>query len=332
MTPPISGISFLISLGILGVRKVWRLVEPHNPFELTYPALLTRPPAANLVNAFIVAVVLSISLLVLTTIIERALDNDRSTYSFAYHHLIQCRELPAATPHERLFILRLDDVQAYGWTSISIAMMEAALERNMPIVAGTIAKGSSDDPALNRFMRQHGCNVEVALHGYSHGIGSASAPHELDYGAEFAELGQNAARFRLTAALNELRGLTDQSVVTFIPPENKVSTSTLSVLPEFGITYVSSEGKKPYDYHTATWDFMTDSYVPAERVISDCVSRYLNDEPLCVIMLHPQDYANADASLNTERFRDYIRLLDGLASFDAHAITFRDIATTMATN
>lgn len=324
MNFPLTGISLIVSLIIVGVHVLWVAGAAYLP-TLHYPSWLCRDPWAGLLHSFIVAVILLASGVVLSGILMAAFKDTDSTYAFVSNQFISCDPIDQASSTDRLAILRLDDVQAFGWTDISITLMEEALARDMPVVAGTIAKNISSDPVLERFMRTHGCNIEVALHGYSHGTGAIAEPHQLDYGAEFANLNDGEARIRLTEALQELATFTTTPIVSFIPPENRLSTSSRLVLPEFGLRYLSSEGTGPYDYHAASWDFMTQHYLPARTTITDCVRRYQAGETLCVIMLHPQDYAQADGSIDPDLLNDYRQLLDWLQSFAVGVVTFRDL-------
>ncbi len=321
MTPPIAGLSFAISLVIIVLGAVWHVIAVAFHVDTRQQSLPTA--VRILAGVSIVLVFLLSGMILLFTTISFAVGHHNNNRAVLADFTSDCEPRPHQVLGDRLVILRLDDVQAYTWRDISIRMMEDGLTRGMPTVAGVIAQNLATDSVLTRFLRQHGCNLEIALHGYDHG---ASHPLAVDSSyAEFKDLTEVEARRRIERALTEFsRALPKQPIRTFIPPENQVSTATRRVLPELGLLYLSSAGTSTYDYDTKTWNFINNEYVYAYSVIRDCEARFTAGHRLCIIMLHPQDYAT-DHALDTDRYRDYLWLLDDIQQRNMQVVTFTDL-------
>ena len=235
-----------------------------------------------------------------------------------------------------MIVLRLDDVQSYGWHDISMKMMADALERKLPVVAGVIPKESASNPDMNEFFARNGCNLEIALHGYDHQRTNSSnyQPNHYDAEgarfAEFASLTTAEATERIAKGLAEIRKLSSQSILTFIPPEHMLSREAELAMHRFGIHLISGGSGAFYDYHAYTWDGSTDQYAAATTVMNTCWERFDAGENLCVIMFHPQDYARDDGSLDTSRYDDYLKLLDLIAISDTSVVTFKEMTRERA--
>lgn len=214
-------------------------------------------------------------------------------------------------------ILRLDDVQAYHLTDVSLRMMRDALSRNLPIVAGVIAKGVSGDQELTGFLRDNRCLVEVAVHGLDHQPVMLEGVER----GEFAFLNERETRERLQQALAELGSATQKQPVTFIPPYNEISADSQNALAALGLPIVSGLGSGTYDFDSGTWDFAEARFVSVAEVVGNCLVRFANNDSLCVVMLHPQDYINTDGTVDESRYAEYIKLLNELTNRDGVQVT-----------
>lgn len=281
-----------------------------------------HPRVSFLISFFIS--LLSVGVLMIIMIL--ASTSETNNYALAQDALRNCTPLPKPAPSPHTVILRLDDVQAGTWTDISTTMMSDTIKRGMPIVAGVIPLRIGTSIDIQRYFKSYGCNTEVALHGYTHA--DSQYDYERDHGSnpEFGRLSKHATRKKLTAAFEELRSIPAGPVVTFIPPENRISEAASAVLGEYGIRYLSKEGNGPYDYTASTWNYDSDHYVPAKLVLKTCADHFAAGGTLCVIMLHPQDYANPDGTLNDARYKDYLVLIDTLETSSYTVTTFRDLS------
>lgn len=253
--------------------------------------------------------------------IAENLFNDQNNIKLVEDALYECQ--PINIPNsDKYVILRLDDVQAYGWTDISIKMMNDTLERKKTITAGVIPKNIHDDKRIVEFFKKHDCNVEIAIHGYDHGIGEYS--EETD--GEFALLSKEEAKERLTLAEVEINKISKQKPVTFIPPNNQLSEGARDAIQNEILPIISSEGKNYFDYNASTWNFVTKSFIGADEVIANCENSFNQGDNLCIIMLHPQDFSNSDLSINEDHYNEFIKILDYIESNNIPAITFKEIA------
>jgi predicted deacetylase len=321
MPIPFFGFSFLISIAIIVVSFFMRLLRfdmPAQPAEIVvYPKQHTTRIFTSL---FIIASVLVVSVSVYLKIVHVASIDHRNTVNLAGHYMGECTPIPEPILHDRMVVLRLDDVQAHSWSSVNIRMMEDALARNMPVVAGVIPKDIENDFPVLSFLSRQECNVEIAFHGYTHHI----ERNGVQYNNEFATLSANEARTRLQAAIDEMRMVTQVPITTFIPPENVISADAHGVLSEFGILHLSSEGKGVFDYDTTTWEG-----VPAVDVVHACEERFAMGDRLCVIMLHPQEFSNTDMRVDEQKYQEFSKLLDLLETMEVSVVRFSDVSTEM---
>jgi hypothetical protein len=334
MNPPFGGISFIVSMTIILIGSLFRFAKYYNAIPNVDTSIFRRTFFRQSLSFTIIGVVATVNLIVLISTMYQVVFVSKNNYTpllLASPHSTVCTPLENRTTSEKMIVLRLDDVQSYGWHDISMRMMTDALERKLPVVAGVIPKESASNPDLNEFFARNGCNLEVALHGYDHQRTDATT-YQPDYYnaegahfAEFASLTTTEAHARIARGLAEISGLSSQEVLTFIPPEHMLSPEAELALHRFGIHLISGGSGAFYDYHAYTWDGSTDTYVSATTVMNTCWERFDAGENLCVIMLHPQDYARDDGSLHTERYTDYLKLLNLITISDTSVVTFKEV-------
>jgi predicted deacetylase len=321
MMPPLTGVSLFVSITIILVRGVYRgvcaLFGADTASTSQQISVYRARPGLSLT---IITAVFSVTLMVYGTVVYIAFGDPQNNYEFAQATLTPCTK----TLHQRTdrnVILRLDDVQAYGWTDIAMLLMRDAYDRGYPTVAGVIPKNIHTQPELVRFLKQHGCMLEIAVHGWDHLPVTVSDRPGEEFG-EFAFLDAAEATARIELALRALRSVSKTHPITFIPPHNQLSHASARVLEEYRIPLISSEGDGHFDYHAATWDFDRNSFVRARSVIADCEARFAQGHTLCVIMLHPQDFANADLALDPARYREYLTILEYIAETNISVMRF----------
>lgn len=229
---------------------------------------------------------------------------------------------PTPTTHERMVVLRLDDVQAYGWTDISTRMMSDALDSGFSMTAGVIPSGLSEDKKITRFITKHDCAIEYALHGYDNEYDIEN----VNSNGEFAHIDAETAKAKLTAGREILAKYSKQKINVFIPPHNQLSVESKEVLAQEGFPLVSSEGVAYFDYHTSTYKFDTNEFINADTVIGDCETRFTDGRDLCVIMLHPQDFATANQLVDEDLYSEYTKILHWLTEKKYSVITMNEVA------
>jgi hypothetical protein len=250
--------------------------------------------------------------------VSYAINDHDSTVTFLKHHHYGMRAYQPTLiePDQRSIILRIDDVQAQSWSDISMQMIEDATQRDMKLSLGIIPHGLENDHDLTLFLKKHRSHLEFALHGWGEG----------DPEYEFVALSTEEADHKISRALNDLRALTKRPPATFIPPNNIYSEGTYQALVEHGFTIISSRGEGFFDYTAKTYEFEKKILIPNDEVLFDCM-RGLDEKNLCVIMIHPQDYARG-SRIDEEKYALYIDLLERLSDLDARFVTFEDYAHT----
>jgi hypothetical protein len=223
-----------------------------------------------------------------------------------------CQEV--VRPESRsMVVLRLDDVQAYAWRNISIEMMRDAIAKNMKVSAVTIPLQLNTDKTLTSFLKTNQCNIELVLHGYDN---TGDPP-------EFAFLSQEQANQKIEMGLTELSQVSSQKVNFFVPPENTYSPGT-SLAIKAKQMHISAEGGAYYDYNATTYDFSHNKLHDKEHVVTECESRLVTDN-ICILMLHPQDFADEAGHKDIEKYSTYLGILDYLAQKNYRVVTFSEL-------
>jgi hypothetical protein len=272
--------------------------------------LLGRMPREKVLSVFVIIIISFVTLRV----------GAKSIYDAYNHSPIQeivsqvpgCQEviLPESN---NLVVLRLDDVQAFAWRDISIEMMRDAIDRNMKINAVTIPIHLNTDKILVNFLKANQCNIELVLHGYD----NTSEP------PEFAFLTQEQATQKIDLGLAELSQITTSKINFFVPPENSYSPG-VSLAIKAKQMRVSAEGRGYYDYSATTYDFTHNKLHDLEHVIAKCDARIAIDN-ICIVMLHPQDFADDAGQKDNQKYTTYLGLLEYLKQKNYRIVTFSEL-------
>ncbi len=213
---------------------------------------------------------------------------------------------------DRTIVLRIDDIQAYAWGETSQKMITDASMRGIPLTLGVIPLGLNEDNELVSFLKANACSVEFGLHGLTHHRGED---------AELPEFGI-ATKVEALVSIKEgreiLKTVSTEPVVTWIPPLNVHSEGTIEALNQLGFTHLSSEGKGALDYDAATFSYDSDSLLSPDKVIDSCKKTF-EKSSYCIVMLHPQDFADGLVH-NQEKYKVYY--LDLLDAFTREGVTF----------
>lgn len=235
-----------------------------------------------------------------TVIILRGSFGINNNYSFL-KNFNRCDNVTSIAAGNKYVILRIDDIQAHSFREVSMKMINDGLDRGMTFTLGVIPLGLTDDEVIVDYLSNNSCNFEIALHGWNH---RRDVP-------EFDGLSELAAQSKIRQGKEILERIIDESIVTFIPPNNVYSEGTFLALKKEGFSVVSSEGDSYFDYSAATYNFSTSELNPVDLVLNDC-KKDMKRKDFCIIMLHPQDYTNNDGKLSQEKYAKYLKLLDEL--------------------
>jgi len=224
---------------------------------------------------------------------------------------------------DRTIILRLDDVQAWAWNKITINLTETILEKNMSITLDVIPKYIETDPTIKNYIisKLNDPRVEIAQHGTNHTED------------EYANLSESESYYLAKSGFDKIIKTFGIKPITFIPPHDAYNENITRALSKLGfIIFSAKQGEYKFDgnmfylgYTVSTKDFDKEELNNVDEVVNKCkINLQLTN--VCVIMIHPQDYANSDLiTLNTTRYSSFIKLLDELNSLNATFSTFRDL-------
>ncbi len=288
-----------------------------------------RKEILHILSSFTIIIwVVLIGIFAMYSIITTALDNTNNNTLFSVVRNTWCNDVitePKLTRDDKIIILRLDDVQSYAWTDISIRIIKDAYKYNAPVVAGVIPKTVHEDLKLENFLKRENCNIEIAMHGWDH-YGKPSEINEQKYETEFWDIKRDEAKVRFASGITVLKKYNNNKApITFIPPFNLISNEARGVSLESGIKVISSIWAWFYDYHASTYNFDNKRLIRVESIIADCEKSF-QTSPVCVIMIHPQDYSNSKKELDEELYHKYyIHLLDELKKQNVKFATFEQL-------
>ncbi|MBI3623280.1 DUF2334 domain-containing protein [Candidatus Pacearchaeota archaeon] len=220
-------------------------------------------------------------------------------------------------------ILRLDDVAPWQYYDITTKITEDVSSRNMSISLGLIPRNLDKDLKFLYWINKvkNDPRVEIALHGYDHSD------------QEFKSLNETEAYEKISSGKDLLLKYVNVVPATFIPPENVYSDGTKDALTKSGFKIISASKNEIDSYNNLTYlgytaktyYFNTNMFIPADAVLKDC-DYSLSKKGLCVIMIHPQDYLEADhKSINQERYKEFLKLLDGIKQRNIETKRFVDV-------
>jgi hypothetical protein len=98
-----------------------------------------RKEILHIISSFIIIIlVVFVGTFAMFSIIHTALNNTNNNTLFSIIRNSWCNDKidePPLYPGDKIVVLRLDDVQAFAWSNISMKMIEDAYRYNAPIVA-----------------------------------------------------------------------------------------------------------------------------------------------------------------------------------------------------
>lgn len=277
----------------------------------------------------IVISVVLVGILAIFTIISTALSkssNSNTLYSLVRNSFcIDKIQEPTLSKNDKIIVLRLDDVQAFAWSDISMRMIRDAYDFNAPIVAGIIPNTITEDIKLSNFLKREHCNIEIAIHGWDHYGKSYHTPYE-EFDTEFWNIWYESAKQRIGSGILVAKKFTKNKIpTTFIPPYNLMSNRAQDAAHDLWIKIISSIWDGIYDYHTTTYNFDKKRIVPVQTIVKECNKVFL-EKNICVVMMHPQDYSNKEKKLDEWLYHNYyIHLLEELQKQNVKFATFEEI-------
>jgi hypothetical protein len=319
MISPLGGLSFMFSLVLIligfiisGIKKIVPLPKAHR--------LLAHDNI--IISLVIMSGIVTVYIMLYGAAIEHIF-HGKNNVSKLYYGTRTCTPLsPKNTEGEKKILLRLDDVQANAWSDISIAMLTAARERGIPVVAGVIPYRIGDDWSIERYFREFGCTTEVAVHGYRHGT-TRDGEHT---DQEFAHITSGNATARLKAGSEALRAAGMRPSETFIPPTNLVSPGATDAIYNFGFKIISGEDKNTYGFDIDIRPYIINATTSLELALGTCDIRWNAGDPLCVVMMHPQDLSTEKGALDHDLLSRYVTFLDlVVAREDVVTTTFAEL-------
>lgn len=219
-------------------------------------------------------------------------------------------------PTEPTIILRIDDIQAGAYTSISKRIINDILVRNMTVSLAVIPKDIGKDKNIKSFLISVRDKIEMAPHGYT------------SVENEFENLTKDEADILLKKAYKELYVNFDTMPITFIPPNNVYSSGTVNASRNNGFSIISGPDEYRVEkniaflgFDVATYDYQYNKFITNQEVINKCKDA-LVEKNFCVIMIHPQDFIGDE-----ERYKSFTELLDSLNIPSLRFKNFKDFIT-----
>ena len=225
-------------------------------------------------------------------------------------------------PSERVIILRLDDIQAYGWDEAAANITETVLERNMSITLGLIPSGMENPSPMRNYLIEKARNplVEIAQHG--------TDSHDDD----LWKTDVDAVYTTGSKGLEKIARYTGVRPITFVAPMNEYTLESTEALAKLGFRILSARESEFRNngyltlvgYTTQTKIYGEEGLVDISKITYLC-NLSLSSKNVCVIMIHPQDYVGNDNRIDPEKYSTFLSMLNELQKLDARFVTFKDL-------
>ncbi len=220
---------------------------------------------------------------------------------------------------EPTIILRIDDVRAYS--TLAKPLVDEILGRTISVTLGVIPRDLEKDPVMIKYLKEIKTSpyAEIAQHGTYHN-----------------ESDKNIDNESLIEGFGKIQKVLGVLPVTYIPPYNEVSLESNEIISRYfriisGEQGIIKEGEKVAEigYTEETYYYDKNEPVPIEIIINKC-DESLRTTNLCVIAIHPQEYAvniNNPTIISQEKFEEFKILLDNLQNLEAEFSTFNDVVS-----
>jgi hypothetical protein len=311
---PLGGISFLFHCVVILVDKL----QKSRSRKISVSSLSTPIP-----QLFAAGAIACVAFTGIQTIAPHPHKQKTAVLSAVTLHT-QC-QTPIYKEKPPFIILRIDDIQAYSWEDVQKTMIQDAQNMQIPVSLGVIPYDLDDDKDMIEFLNDKSCGTEIAQHGWDHG----HSTHNYDVG-EFEHLNYHEAKERIEKGKDMLRKTLHANSKIFIPPNNIYSDATEKALYDEGFTIISSEGTEKFDYTTSSFDFVHNKVIPTDTIVSTC-KKDVETKGVCIIMLHPQEYADKNTNLDPEKYKEYKKLLTELKNLNIGFGSFTSLWKASAT-
>lgn len=229
----------------------------------------------------------------------------------------------AFLPDEKAIILRMDDVQGYLWRDLSINLTDTVLANNMSITLSVIPDRAFDSDSIMRLYlieKSNDNRIEIAQHGFKHNID------------EYLNLNESEAHDSILSGTDTIINLLKVKPVTFIPPYNTYNNNTTIALSKLNFSIISGERDEygyinnvaSFGFNTKTKNSTDNELIPVDTILNEC-NKSLQEKNICVVMIHPQDYADSNGNMNNTKYIEFVKMLSGLKSLGAKSINYKDL-------
>lgn len=215
--------------------------------------------------------------------------------------------------NKKYIILRLDDIQSYYLRDLSFKILNEAIKRDMPLTLAVIPLNLLDDNEMVDFLKENSCKIEIAQHGFN---------NRNDF-PEFQDLPEAVADNKFKQGLKILNNISKKKIITFIPPENVYSTGSALSAKKNKFKIISWEWDALFDYSSTTYNFDTNKLNSVDFIINQC-KKDAEIKWFSIIMIHPQDYIDENWNEDPVKYKEFIKLLDGLEKEWFEFTTMRD--------
>ncbi len=214
---------------------------------------------------------------------------------------------------ESTIILRMDDVRAYS--KLTQPLVNEILDRNLSATLGVIPRDLEKDRAIINYLLKvrENPNIEIAQHGTHHDDSDKNITEDV--------------LLEGNAKIQKLLGI---KPITYIPPHNDISQEAKKIVSNYFRIISGEQGIFKEGENIAEIGYITGTYkYNNNEIINECKFS-LDRINVCVVMIHPQEYAediNNPITLSQTRFEEFKHLLDELQKLNATFKNFHDIVT-----
>lgn len=226
-------------------------------------------------------------------------------------------------PSGKWVILRLDNISSKTSVTLLKKMVIDTQRFHVPMVLWIVPEWLDIQSETANFLRNESCNFELAIHGWDH-FSAQVTTGNIRRITEFSEISYEDALTRINQARSVMSELTNEPVITFIPPFHEISYSWVLAAKQSWIDVISSVG---------TWVFDARSQISNELFSSKNIQAWclesFKSKNLCIVHLQIEDFViQWSDKVDEKKYFEYLSFLSDFSTNGIEFTTFRKLKET----
>lgn len=239
----------------------------------------------------------------LSYISANVLNNDikSNDTNFKIENNIICDSLVEIDPNKKYIIFMMDDLESLYLRPVSTKIISDSINKKIPFTVWVTPLNIKYDFQLATFLNQHRCNLELAQHWFNN---REDIP-------EFQDLPEWIAYDKLQEWLDILYNFTDKKIITFIAPNGNYSEWTKDAVKKSDFKIITGKWDAFFDYSDLVFD--SNGSFDINTIVNKSIKN-ASIKWFSIIMIHPKDYIDKYWEFDSDKYNNYLDLIDELDS------------------